>query len=256
MQSTFVDAEVQLSWDIPRNPPVKEYRLFIDEGDRRIISDNFAHTLVPDLSRKPEVYSISYTDECRNVSSQSNKTSPIYFYKSEVAANEYIFSWTEYLGWEDGVANYYLETKVDDTNWTRQTLPAGEDSLNIKIDDLENTFRVVAESTEVPARISISNEISLNKNLLLGIPTAFTPNGNGLNDEFKIIGDNITNFTMHIFNRWGEVVFYSEDLNRGWDGNYLGKRMPEGSFTFKIEFDGEDGVRKSEVGNFVLLRDK
>lgn len=256
MQSTFVGPEVQLSWEIPRNPPIREYRLYIDEGDRTINSDDFTHTLVPDLSRKPEVYSIDYRDECRNVSRPSNKTSPIYFYKSEIAPNEYIFSWTEYLGWEDGVANYYLETKVDDTNWSRQTLPAGEDSITIKIDNLESTFRIAAESRENPARTSVSNQISLQKNILLGIPTAFTPNGNGLNDEFKIIADNITNFKMYIFNRWGEVIFYSEDINKGWDGNYLSKRMPEGSYTFKIEFDAEDGPGKSEVGNFVLLRDK
>jgi gliding motility-associated-like protein len=256
MQSTFVGPELQLSWDIPRNPPVREYRLYIDEGDRTINSDDFTYTLVPDLSRKPEIYSIDYRDDCRNVSGISNKTSPIYFYKSEVSANEYIFSWTEYLGWENGVANYFLETRVDDTNWTRQTLPAGEDSITIKIDDLQNTYRVVAESTEVPARTTISNQISLQKNILLGIPTAFTPGGDGLNDEFRIVADNITNFKMYIFNRWGEVIFYSENINRGWDGNYLAKRMPEGSYTFKIEFDAEDGPGKTEVGNFALIRYK
>ena len=63
-------------------------------------------------------------------------------------------------------------------------------------------------------------------------PTAFTPDGDSMNDVFRPVVRNISSFTMYIFNRWGQVVFSTNDATKGWDGTYGGKNCPEGTYTY------------------------
>ena len=89
------------------------------------------------------------------------------------------------------------------------------------------------------------------------IPNAFTPNHDGLNDVFAPLGYNITEFQMAIYDRWGELIFQSSDLNDGWDGKYLGKDCEVGTYVYLISYVGElNGVTSSGTykGNVTLLR--
>ncbi|HOY32595.1 MAG TPA: gliding motility-associated C-terminal domain-containing protein [Bacteroidales bacterium] len=69
------------------------------------------------------------------------------------------------------------------------------------------------------------------------IPNAFTPNGDGMNDFFTIIGENILSIKIWIYNRWGELVFYSDNLADAWDGKHNGKYVTPGPFTWHMEFE-------------------
>lgn len=75
------------------------------------------------------------------------------------------------------------------------------------------------------------------------IPNAFSPNGDGLNDEFKAIGlyRNIR-FNMQVFNRWGERVFETDDMDKGWDGTVGGEYCPPETYVWIIHVDflGQD----------------
>ncbi|MBK7036191.1 MAG: gliding motility-associated C-terminal domain-containing protein [Bacteroidetes bacterium] len=55
------------------------------------------------------------------------------------------------------------------------------------------------------------------------VPNAFTPNGDGLNDLFNIQTDLLISYSITIYNRWGSVIFASNDVRIGWDGNFQGK---------------------------------
>jgi len=67
------------------------------------------------------------------------------------------------------------------------------------------------------------------------LPNAFSPNNDLFNPEFKGIGTKfIYKFKMEIYNRWGEKVFESNDISKGWDGNYLGKPCMEGNYLVKV----------------------
>jgi gliding motility-associated-like protein len=71
---------------------------------------------------------------------------------------------------------------------------------------------------------------------LMFVPDAFTPNGDGLNDEFKVITplEEITGFSMQVYNRWGEMVFESSDIHHGWNGMVNGKYAPPDTYVWKI----------------------
>jgi gliding motility-associated-like protein len=71
------------------------------------------------------------------------------------------------------------------------------------------------------------------------IPTAFSPNGDGVNDTFEIMGSRIFTFEIGIFNRWGNQVFYTKNLKDFWDGTYSGQPAPLGSYSYKVIYAGE-----------------
>ena len=86
-------------------------------------------------------------------------------------------------------------------------------------------------------------------------PTAFTPNNDGLNDLAGVHGSlsAFTNFSLSIFNRWGQKVFYSEDIYSGWDGNYNGAKAEMGTYFYMIYYTLE-GSSHMLKGDLTLLR--
>lgn len=90
----------------------------------------------------------------------------------------------------------------------------------------------------------------------LYIPTAFTPDGDEHNPIFNVKGSDLYSYQMQIFNRWGELLFVTEDLNIGWDGTYLGKLCPQGMYTYVVQYSYVQEIGETKVvrGHFNLLR--
>ncbi len=88
----------------------------------------------------------------------------------------------------------------------------------------------------------------------LGIPNAFTPNGDGLNDFFQVHSLNVATFDCKVFNRWGQLVFYTSDVDEGWDGNFKGKKEQSGAYVYLINVTYLDGKSDSRKGNVTLIR--
>ena len=82
----------------------------------------------------------------------------------------------------------------------------------------------------------------------------FTPNGDSFNNVFKIDCDKIVEFHIVIFNRWGNVVFESNDINNSWDGSNSGKDVPEGTYFFIIDAKGVDDIQWRHKGSVSLIR--
>ena len=91
-------------------------------------------------------------------------------------------------------------------------------------------------------------------NTLLYIPNTFTPDGDEFNNVFKAIGGNITEFEMNIFNRWGELVFTTYDINVGWDGTYNGKMSQDGTYTWTVKYKDLRDQKHELNGHINLLR--
>ncbi len=87
------------------------------------------------------------------------------------------------------------------------------------------------------------------------IPKAFSPNGDGINDLFGVYGENITEFEMWIFDRWGEEVFYSNDPDVKWNGSKKNGDFYPGSTTFNylIEYKGESEDDATKITGLVHL---
>jgi gliding motility-associated-like protein len=88
----------------------------------------------------------------------------------------------------------------------------------------------------------------------IGVPNAFSPNGDGVNDVVKIEGKGIIELTFRIFNRWGEMVFETRDKNIGWDGIYKGVLQEIETYTYTADAVLVNGDKKLLRGNITLLR--
>jgi gliding motility-associated-like protein len=88
----------------------------------------------------------------------------------------------------------------------------------------------------------------------LYVPNAFSPNGDRINEVFLRIGRGISRYELQIFNRWGELIFTTTELQQGWDGSFKGKASPPDNYTWKISYHTIHGERKELAGNVSLLR--
>ena len=73
------------------------------------------------------------------------------------------------------------------------------------------------------------------------VPSAFSPNGDGLNDTFNAIGMDLKDFKLMVYNRWGEKIFETQDLSFGWDGKYKGDASPFGLYVWELEAKDKNG---------------
>ncbi|WP_176723352.1 T9SS type B sorting domain-containing protein [Roseivirga misakiensis] len=89
---------------------------------------------------------------------------------------------------------------------------------------------------------------------LIRVPTAFSPNGDNVNDTFSVGEGIFISFDMKIYNRWGALVFRSNNPIEGWQGTFEGTPSPIGTYTYKITFRNADNVPISKTGTFLLIR--
>ena len=92
-------------------------------------------------------------------------------------------------------------------------------------------------------------------NCYVYLPNAFTPNGDGLNDVFMPVTHcRFSTYLLKIFNRWGEIVFYTDDPKEGWNGSFNGLISPSDVYVIQINYKGERGIKKSLMDKVVLVR--
>ena len=84
------------------------------------------------------------------------------------------------------------------------------------------------------------------------IPNSFTPNNDAINDVFRISGSETSYYKIYIFNRWGEMIFTSEDRYLGWDGSTNGKAVQEGFYNYIINYSihNDERTKKGSINVF------
>ncbi len=155
-----------------------------------------------------------------------------------------------------GATGTYEWTYTDSLNTTPQSFPnnTGE---SITVRPMYNSTYYVEGTTEFGCknRDSIYVEVVVEPTVVL--PSAFSPNGDGVNDEFKIItNEAIDLLVFQVYNRWGQLIFDAKgDINAGWDGTFNGSQQNVGVYVYFMEyqFTGTEEV-KSIFNNVTLVR--
>ena len=99
--------------------------------------------------------------------------------------------------------------------------------------------------------------ISSSETVRLNVPNTVTIDDNGLNELFFPVFSNfeeILNFKLEIFNRWGELIFETKDIQGGWNGTYNGVPVQSGTYTWKVTYKDLDGFDYQAVGHINVLR--
>lgn len=143
--------------------------------------------------------------------------------------------------------------KGDNYNWQPNTAILFNEDTLLQIQPDETTLYTNTISTSNGCNTICTYNVKVQSGLLL--PTAFSPNDDGLNDIFRILNTNITLSNFSIYNRWGQQIFYTNKLNQGWDGTYLNQAQPIEVYTWVVDYTiTKTGKQKTAKGNVSLVR--
>ncbi len=226
-------------WDIG-NTPYND-TLF---NDNSASVDNFAYD-----------YRFVTLNECGD-SVYSNINTSILLTGKKTGPLSMAFTFSPYLGWNNGVERYELYRQLEDKSGyvLYNTYPIPEtDSFSNGTDHYGQRYRIKAYELN-GNRISWSNDIVLYYDPIIFIPNAFTPDENGRNEIFKPECSGGKDYRFTIYNRWGEKIFETNDYQQGWDGTYKGTTSQSGVYVYKVEFkDYKDKIYQFN-GTLHLLR--
>ncbi len=164
-------------------------------------------------------------------------------------------SWNPYTGYTNGVDYYVIEK-----SYTGNPVEVAQtqDTVFTEIDNNPASqviiYRISAIANQAGIRKSTSQILILYKSNNLHFPEAFTPDGDGLNEVFEVNARFVSRFEIMIFNRWGELVFQSNDINTPWDGRYNGNVVQDGTYVCKIRLTDESGRETQKEASIVLVR--
>ncbi len=167
---------------------------------------------------------------------------PIYTTNLSVGANQYEWHFGDGgMSFEDEPSYVYLDTGYYD------------------ITLIATTSEGCLDTTTMEKIVQVVNGDKIR------IPNAFTPsvdgpgdgniyNSNGRNDIFYPVTEGVIAYKLQIFNRWGELLFQTEDRNFGWNGYYKGRICPQDVYVYRIHFKFIDGHEESKLGDVTLIR--
>ena len=210
------------------------------------------------MPENPLAYRIDYTDECGNQSPEGIVARPINLAGS-MENNIATLQWTGYEGWANGASGYVVE-KFDLKGNLIQSVNVGQGTTYVDDGADPNhqfvAYRIRATANDSGVSPSLSNTIELVKDPKIYFPTAFSPNGDALNDRFFVRGQFIVKFELSIFNRWGELVFTTNKKDGTWDGTLNGKPMAEDAYVWSAQVTDLAGRTYVRSGTVALLRGK
>ncbi|MBL7700960.1 MAG: gliding motility-associated C-terminal domain-containing protein [Ferruginibacter sp.] len=140
--------------------------------------------------------------------------------------------------------SYSWNTVPAQTTATVNNLPAGIYTITV-MDDNTCTSSATVQINE-PAAGSCGD---------VYFPNAFTPNGDATNPDFGALGNlaAVSNYLLHIYNRYGELIFYTRDPYKKWDGLYKGKQL-SGNYVWVASFTYKGNIKREEQGTVMIIR--
>jgi gliding motility-associated-like protein len=156
------------------------------------------------------------------------------------------------------VATYYKWTI---TKGSQQLITRTDKEIRYTFTEA-GAYNVKLEASNDNCSNSDSIKITVSESAIYA-PNVFTPNGDGLNDEFRVAYKSIISFQAWVYNRWGRLVYTWTDPQKGWDGNISGRKAAAGPYFYVIKALGSDfdansapiGKTKLRLGEYLLKGD-
>lgn len=258
---------IRTNWSPHPHPQVNRYVIsrtdpnfgFIER--HAVVTDTFyVDSIDIFIDRDVYEYHITGIDFCDSKADQGLKGNSIVL--NSTRNEEHIdLNWNRFEDWPQNETNYLLE-KADEDG-TFETIFKGnatsfQDENILLFEDEIIKYRITATYGN---RTSVSNTLLELPNLKVFIPNAFSPNNDGINDEYRVTGSGglngqellFDNFRLVVLNRWGEIVFESNDIYEGWNGQFKGVPSPVGTYVYHIEFRDKRGRFQYHKGNLSLI---
>lgn len=231
-------------------------------GETSINDTQFVDTKV-DVQNDSYTYITYLKDECGVLGPASNKAKSIVL-KINITRDDMVLykptmKWNKYEEWNSGVEKYKVDFYVDSNHTYSQigitqadVTELTHDYLNLNMDDY--CYRITAYQKDSNQIVSESNIGCVNTEPRLFAPNAFTVTHDNLNEKFDVKGVFVKEYKLEIYNRWGQLLFTSYDMDNKWDGTYNNQAMPSDVYVYKAWGRGKKGKEISIQGNVTLLR--
>jgi gliding motility-associated-like protein len=224
---------------------------------------------IPDLNADSDnqsyYYRIFFTDACGGTI-YSNKAATIHLTGKAADAFQNNLSWTPFYVEFAEVDKYDVRKIVAANNYIVETLSASDsnytDRLNVNFpDEARSCYYLEARGViNIPGNpprftFSRSNTVCPEQKAVLWFPNAFVPAGK--NNVFKPLagfGSTLESYTLQIFDRYGAIIFESNEVDRGWDGMGANKPMPQGVYVYVCRYLQTDGTSEIIKGTLMLIR--
>ncbi|MBK6264861.1 gliding motility-associated C-terminal domain-containing protein [Marivirga sp. S37H4] len=253
-------SEVEISWEVPPGLQPNDYIIYKkrNAGENYFSIGTTSSTNFTDIAvstqNKIHYYSIVYTNSCGG-SSEPLIVAPNILLKANQTENTLTFSWNNYTGYDTLLKEYIVKKYDGDKNLLEEWNQGLETSLNDDVANAEEQkYSYQVEAISENGQVSYSNEVEYKIPSTFFVPSGFTPNGDSRNEEIKVVGKFIDQVEFSIYNRWGTLIFKSNELEKGWDGFLQDREAPEGTYTYTIKVKDEYGEEYFKSGVFNLIR--
>jgi len=264
--------EVTISWNPSPSFDTKNYVIYRKSGitgNMTLIDTTSQTTYLDTNSAIREIqkirdsdgdcYYVFAQDHCGNISPGSNEGCIIILNaKNETFYND--LNWNGYQTWYDGVLNYNVYKNEDNQGWNLIGTTSNGNIRNFTDKDLGDStinFCYQVEAIENPGQwnqLSRSTVACVHQGATVFIPNTFSHyHIDGLNDYFGPKGLYIKNYTMQIYNRWGELVF-NTNSGQQWDGTFRGQDALEGVYIYLITVEDYNGKHSTFKGNITIFK--
>ena len=152
----------------------------------------------------------------------------------------------------------FVKVVISDTALTHVSLEGCKNQYFYEYDQSWDASGIYYDT--VQSQYGCDSIVEINFQLLdceciLYLPNAFTPNGDGVNEIFIPQGFcDLTSYEMYIYSKNNIQIFYSEDLNKGWDGTFKGIPVPTGMYYYALKFTSVDGITNEKRGLLFKLQ--
>jgi gliding motility-associated-like protein len=138
-------------------------------------------------------------------------------------------------------------------NWTPAASLSCTACENPVANPTQNTlYTVTVKATDGCEDTAQTNIVVRQTNVY--IPSAFTPNNDGVNDVAEVFAINPKSFSFKIYNRWGELVFESYDVSNKWNGTFKGEDCPQDNYSYILDVTMQNDKTYHKQGGILLLR--
>lgn len=205
---------------------------------------------------RSETYKVKYQDECENESELSKPVSSVFLAQD----GDNTLKWNTSSPFSDnGISQYEIIYINDDTKQEVDRKPesSGSSSHTINSAPFTSSGTFIVRTVSTDGKESFSNPLSVPIKGALFLPTAFTPNDDGLNDTFALKGSvsSIKDFLMEIFTHAGYKIAEVTDPKIGWDGLKTdGKKAEQGPYFYKMNAVMQNGQVINKNGSFAVLK--
>ncbi len=156
------------------------------------------------------------------------------------------------------------KVQVNSDSYTASVITKHNFENEFAIDNIQGIYKHESLFTNLSPGIHtiyVKNKFSCNISskqiYVLGFPKFFTPNNDGFNDTWNILGVDSTfyqSINIYIFDRFGKFITQIDPRGNGWNGLYNGQTLPSSDYWFSVELIGEDGTSNIRKGHFSLVR--